>query len=99
MKNSLSEFAIEGINTTIPLFKTIMDEQNFIKGELSTDYLERFGIIDKMNEDSKKRSKKSSSAALATVLLHSQFAKKGGRIISTEAAQANSSWKKVTGRY
>jgi hypothetical protein len=31
--------------------------------------------------------------------LHSQFAKKGGRIISTEAAQANSSWKKVTGRY
>jgi acetyl-CoA/propionyl-CoA carboxylase len=58
MKNSLSEFAIEGINTTIPLFKTIMDEQNFIKGELSTDYLERFSIINKMNEDSKKKSKK-----------------------------------------
>jgi acetyl-CoA/propionyl-CoA carboxylase len=99
MKNSLSEFAIEGINTTIPLFKTIMDEQNFIKGELSTDYLERFDIINKMNEDSKKTSKKSSSAAVATVLLHSEFVKKGGRIISTDAAKSNSNWKKAIGRY
>ena len=52
-----------------------------------------------MNEDSKKTSKKSSSAAVATVLLQSEFVKKGGRIISTDAtAQSNSSWKKVTGR-
>ena len=39
MKNALDEFMIEGINTTIPLYKTIMDDPNFIKGELSTDYL------------------------------------------------------------
>ena len=98
MKNALSEFAIEGINTTIPLFKTIMDEQNFIKGELSTDYLERFSLINKMNEDAKERAKKYSSAALATVLLQSEFLKRGGRIIPSSAAQSNSSWKKITGR-
>ena len=50
-KNALNEFTVEGINTTIPLFKTIMDEDNFIKGELSTDYLERFSILDRMNRD------------------------------------------------
>jgi acetyl-CoA/propionyl-CoA carboxylase len=98
MKNGLSEFTIEGINTTIPLFKTIMDEQNFIKGDLSTDYLERFSIINKMNEDAKEKSKKYSSAAIATVLLQSEFVKKGGRIIPTDVAQSNLSWKKLTGR-
>jgi acetyl-CoA/propionyl-CoA carboxylase len=99
MKNSLSEFTIEGINTTIPLFKTIIDEQNFIKGELSTDYLERFDIINKMNKDAKMRSKESSSAAIATVLLQSEFIKRGQRTISTDASHTNSSWKKVIGRY
>jgi acetyl-CoA/propionyl-CoA carboxylase len=98
MKNGLSEFTIEGINTTIPLFKTIMDEQNFIKGDLSTDYLERFSIINKMNEDAKERSKKNSSAAIATVLLQTEFVKKSGRIIPTDVAQSNLSWKKMTGK-
>src|ERR671939_827236 len=55
MKNALDEFVIEGVNTTIPLYKTIMDEPNFIKGELSTDYLDRFKIFDKMVEDSQKQ--------------------------------------------
>ena len=53
MKNALNEFMIEGINTTIPLYKTIMEDQNFINGELSTDYLERFKLLDKMNEECK----------------------------------------------
>src|ERR671928_359452 len=51
MKNALGEFVVEGINTTIPLYKTIMDDPNFIKGDLSTDYLDRFKILDKMNEN------------------------------------------------
>src|ERR687888_343505 len=58
-RNALDEFMIEGINTTIPLYKTIMDEPNFIKGELSTDYLDRFKIFDKMNEQAKQQAKKS----------------------------------------
>ena len=64
-KNALEEFTIEGINTTIPLYKTIMDEENFVKGEISTDYLDKFRLIDKMNQDAKARSKKVSSAAIA----------------------------------
>ena len=76
-RNALQEFTIEGINTTIPLYKTIMGEQNFINGELSTDYLERFKLMDKMNEDAKEQSKRASSAAIAAILLQSQFVKKG----------------------
>jgi acetyl-CoA/propionyl-CoA carboxylase len=91
MKNSLDEFTIEGINTTIPLYKTIMDEPNFIKGELSTDYLERFKIFNKMNEDVKERAKDKAPAAVAALLLQSEFVKKAGA--AQNATAASSKWK------
>ena len=94
MKNSLNEFIVEGVNTTIPLYKTIMDERNFITGELSTDYLERFNLIHQMNEEAKEQSKKKSLAAVAAVLLHSEFIKRG--LSSTDNNMlTKSNWKKV----
>ena len=75
-KNALNEFTVEGINTTIPLFKTIMDEDNFIKGELSTDYLERFSILDRMNRDAVESSKQDLIPAVSAILLRSEFVKK-----------------------
>jgi acetyl-CoA/propionyl-CoA carboxylase len=87
MKNGLYEFAIEGINTTIPLYKTIIDEENFIKGDISTDYLERFSVMDKMNEKMKEVSKKKSSAVIAAILLQSELVKKGN--ISTAMKNNN----------
>ena len=89
MRNALDEFMIEGINTTIPLYKTIMDEQNFIKGELSTDYLDRFKIFDRMNEDTKKEAGKNAAAAVAAALLHTELVKKG----SQQAGESVSKWK------
>ena len=75
MKNALDEFMIEGINTTIPLYKTIMDDPNFINGELSTDYLERFKILNKMSEDAKEATKKAQRQQWP-VLLQSEFVRK-----------------------
>ncbi len=90
MRNALDEFTIEGINTTIPLYKTIMDDPNFIRGELSTDYLDRFKIFDKMNEQAKEEIKKRALAAVAAVLLQSEFVKKAG---STQTTTSRSKWK------
>ena len=53
MRNALDEFTIEGINTTIPLYKTIMNDEHFINGDLSTDYLDRYSIIEKMRKELK----------------------------------------------
>jgi acetyl-CoA/propionyl-CoA carboxylase len=91
MKNALDEFMIESINTTIPLYKTIMDEPNFINGELSTDYLERFKILNKMNENAKEASKKSAKAAVAAVLLQSEFVRKVEA--SQQSSMTKSKWK------
>ncbi len=90
MRNALDEFTIEGINTTIPLYKTIIDEANFIKGELSTDYLDRFKIFDKMNEQAKEQAEKRAYAAVAAVLLQSEFVKKAG---AGQTATSQSKWK------
>ena len=90
MRNALDEFTIEGINTTIPLYKTIMDDPNFIRGELSTDYLDRFKIFAKMNEQAKEEVKKRALAAVAAVLLQSEFVKKAG---STQTTTSRSKWK------
>lgn len=42
MKRALSEFTIEGIKTTIPLHRRILEDPDFQKGHVSTMFLERF---------------------------------------------------------
>ena len=46
MKRALGEFEIEGIKTTIPLHRRIMDDPNFVKGKYSTGFLERFLAVE-----------------------------------------------------
>lgn len=88
MRNALDEFVIEGINTTIPLYRTIMEEKNFIKGDLSTDYLERFKVFDRMNEETRKEAEEKASAAVAAALLHGELVKKGAPAKSARWKQA-----------
>jgi len=42
MKRALGEFTIEGIKTTIPLHRRILEDTDFQKGHVSTTFLERF---------------------------------------------------------
>lgn len=41
MKMALEEFVVEGISTTIPFHKKMMDNPDFIAGNIDTKYLER----------------------------------------------------------
>jgi acetyl-CoA carboxylase biotin carboxylase subunit len=41
MRRALSEFVVEGIQTTIPLLKEIFSNAAFIKGEVDTTFIER----------------------------------------------------------
>jgi acetyl-CoA/propionyl-CoA carboxylase len=50
-----------------------MKEEHFIRGELSTDYLERYAIMDKLLKDTKGLSSQSQVPALAALLLYSEF--------------------------
>ena len=41
MKRALDEFVIEGINTTIPFHKEVLNDPNFLSGETYTNYIEK----------------------------------------------------------
>jgi acetyl-CoA/propionyl-CoA carboxylase len=72
---ALSDFYIEGVETAIPLYKTIIDSKEFIKGDLSTDFLDRFKILDRLREDIAKEISEKTDAALAAGIIHSEFLK------------------------
>ncbi|WP_372636861.1 acetyl-CoA carboxylase biotin carboxylase subunit [Fodinibius sp.] len=44
MRRSLEEYIIEGVKTTIPYHLQLMDDENFLKGEFNTHYLEKFNF-------------------------------------------------------
>jgi acetyl-CoA/propionyl-CoA carboxylase len=96
-REALREFRIEGVNTTIPLFKTILEEPNFIQGKLSTDYLERYGLIQKMIEATEKESRKHTESAVAALLLHSEF-KQDSKLkeASSYSSKSSASWTGLT---
>jgi len=42
MQRALNEFIIEGVKTTIPMHKKILDDPDFKKGDISTKFMERY---------------------------------------------------------
>jgi acetyl-CoA/propionyl-CoA carboxylase len=79
MRNALDEFMIEGINTTIPLYKTIMNDEHFINGDLSTDYLDRYSIIEKMRKELKAKNsdrQKRLLPAIASAIIQTENVKR-----------------------
>ncbi|MEJ2684259.1 MAG: acetyl-CoA carboxylase biotin carboxylase subunit [Candidatus Sulfobium sp.] len=43
LKRALDEFIIEGIKTTIPFHKKVLNDPDFIKGEFNTGFVEKMG--------------------------------------------------------
>ena len=92
MRNALDEFVIDGINTTIPLYKTIMNDQYFISGDLSTDYLDRYSIIQKMKDQQRVQNsdlQKRLLPAVTSAVIQSEFIHK----TSANASARQNSWK------
>jgi len=50
MKRSLDEFIIEGIKTTIPFHKKVLDNQDFIDGNFDTHFVEKTNSIGHINK-------------------------------------------------
>ncbi|MBP1969711.1 acetyl-CoA carboxylase biotin carboxylase subunit [Virgibacillus natechei] len=47
MKRSLDEFVVEGVHTTIPFHRLIMEHEVFIKGDYNTNFLDDYPILEK----------------------------------------------------
>ena len=73
MLAALDDFEIHGVETSIPLYKTILKSDEFSRGDLSTDFLERYGILERLRADIAGDTAKRTDAALAAALIHSEY--------------------------
>jgi acetyl-CoA/propionyl-CoA carboxylase len=89
MLNALSDFHIQGVETSIPLYKTILKTEEYKKGDLSTDFLKRYGILDRLTEDIKSDKEANKHTAIAAAIIHSEYFK--SRVKNVTAS--SQSWK------
>jgi len=71
--NALNDFYNQGVETSIPLYKIILNTDEYKNGQLSTDFLKRYGIIDRLKEDLKDQRKDKQLAAIAAAVMLSTF--------------------------
>ena len=77
MKNALEEYIIEGVNTTIPFHKVVLANKNFIKGDMTTSFIEKNKILEKIKKKKKLRKElKNSERILVVTTAVSQYLKK-----------------------
>jgi len=89
MLNALNDFYVQGVETSIPLYKTILKSEEYKKGQLSTDFLKRFDMIERLKKDLKDDKLEKSEAAVAAAIIHSEYFKSR---VQTSTAN-NSNWK------
>lgn len=93
MLNALNDFYIQGVETSIPLYKTILNTEEYKKGDLSTDFLKRYGMIDRLAEDIKAQKSVNKEPAIAAAIIHSEYFKSRVRTANTNSQ----SWKNKLG--
>jgi acetyl-CoA/propionyl-CoA carboxylase len=67
MLAALGDFRISGVQTSIPLYKTILNTPEYIRGDLSTDFLARYDIIKRHDAELKEERRGLAGAALAAI--------------------------------
>ena len=49
LKRALDEMAIEGVPTTIPFFKFLLRNEDFIRGDFTADFIEKTNVLQKLS--------------------------------------------------
>jgi len=58
MRRALDEFIVEGVKTTIPFHRKLMDDPSFQSGKFHTGFLDTFSMTDEPKEEPKEKVKK-----------------------------------------
>ena len=91
MLNALNDFYIQGVETSIPLYKTILNTEEYKNGKLTTDFLKRYNIIERLKEDIKNQRNDKQIEAVASAVMYSEFFQ--SKIKSSNTT--NSRWKSL----
>jgi len=89
MLAALASFEIQGVETSIPLYRTILRSDEFARGDLSTDFLSRYGMLDRLKADIAADKEAAAEAALAAAAMRHAHGMGG----AAGAAQAQPRWR------
>jgi acetyl-CoA carboxylase biotin carboxylase subunit len=73
MARALDEYTIEGINTTLPFFRTVMKSEDFRAGNFDTGFIDRFWT-DAMSSQAEEADQRLLDVAALAAVLHSRSA-------------------------
>jgi acetyl-CoA carboxylase, biotin carboxylase subunit len=94
LKRALAEYAITGIKTNVSLFRNILRDPQFIRGEIFTRWLdERLPDFSGPRKKSAYDDPGAEDAAILAALLH-HLAANGAASVSSPATQPESRWKR-----
>lgn len=89
MRSALDEFIIEGVDTTIPFHKAVLNCDAFLKGNITTGFIEKNKIMELVKKEYKQKkktlTKEEKTIVIATAV--SEYVKKKNRF-----NDKNSSW-------
>ena len=88
MKRALAEFIIEGVDTTIPFHKLVLNNKSFIKGKIDTSFVEKENILEEVKKEYGQRKKtlsKDEKAIIITTAV-SEYLKKKNRFNDKNSA-------------
>lgn len=96
MQRALREYRIAGIRTNLPFFEVLLAHPGFLEGDLSTDFIERFELMDKLAAEPEDETIPLLAAAIDCYLDRSRNG--APRPQSTECSSKSSAWREF-GRF
>ena len=96
MRRALAEYQIVGVRTTLPFARWLMEQQRFVAGDLSTDFIaEEWDRRDLSKRSPSSLSNEQAAAIVGSLLLHEQVEQQ--RLTVTDDIVENSSrWRDAT---
>ncbi|MBS3106133.1 acetyl-CoA carboxylase biotin carboxylase subunit [Candidatus Woesearchaeota archaeon] len=87
MKRALEEFVIEGVETTIPFHKAVLNSKAFQKGRITTSFIEDNKILRKLRAPRRTLTQEQKAIVISTAVSH--YLKKRGRFNDRNSAWAS----------
>jgi acetyl-CoA carboxylase biotin carboxylase subunit len=99
VRRALGEYHVGGIRTTIPFFLSVLDDEEFQRGETDTGYIARFMERQKAKAESEPNAELEIAAAIAAALNFTEQTR-AQQTVSTNQTASPSKWKTAgrTGR-
>lgn len=91
MKRALGEYHVGGIRTTIPFFLSVLDDEEFARGEIDTGYIARF--LERRKAKTETQNDNDDTQIAAAIAAAINFTKQSKTNVAAAPAERSSKWK------